>query len=507
MTASVQSIGMGRVARGSAANLVGAAVSACSAFALTVVVTRGLSRSEAGVFFSISSLFLLGTSLGQLGTDTGLVYFLSRCRVLGKVDQIRHYLRAAVRPVLGTALVMAAAMLLFAPELARMTNPAHAEQATWYLRVLALFIPLAALENVALAATRGLGSMRPNAVVEQLGRPTVQLLLVVLAVSTSGTDWLMWAWAGAYLPAAAVGWWWWVRMRRHLSPRTLPAQAGVAREFWKFTGPRSVASVAQLVMQRLDIVLVGAMAGAVEAAVYAAATRFIVAGQMGRNAVALAAQPSLAEALARDDHQRAKQVFQVSAGWLMMVTWPLFLLFSVLGEPILHVFGGGYESGTVVLLVISLSMLVATGCGDVDSVLIMAGRTSWSLANMLVALAINLTLDLWLIPELGMLGAAIGWAAAIVTKNVMALVQVAVAFRLHPFGRVSATVAGLSLTSFALVPWLVRLASGPNWQSVAISVSVGGVVYLAGLWFLRVVLALDSLRALRRRSPAAERQG
>ena len=85
------------LARGSTANLVGAIVTAITTFAGTIVVTRGLSQANAGVFFSMTSLFLLATITGQLGTGTGLVYFLSRCRALNTPHLISGYVRAALR--------------------------------------------------------------------------------------------------------------------------------------------------------------------------------------------------------------------------------------------------------------------------------------------------------------------------------------------------------------------------------------------------------------------------
>jgi O-antigen/teichoic acid export membrane protein len=90
---------LSRVARGSAATLAGAAVSAVVGFALTVVITRGLTKSQAGVFFSVTSLFLVAASVGLLGTDLGLVYFLSRARALGQRRAITGYPRTALLPV------------------------------------------------------------------------------------------------------------------------------------------------------------------------------------------------------------------------------------------------------------------------------------------------------------------------------------------------------------------------------------------------------------------------
>ncbi len=488
------------LARGITINLSGAAVMAVCVFGTTVAVTRGLSKVQAGVFFSVTSLFLLANAVGQLGTNTGLVYFLSRARALGRAELIPAYVRTATRPVMLCACAMAAGFLAFAPQLALLTNPHNVAAATSYLRVLAFFIPLAALENVALAATRGLGTMRANAAVEQLGRPVLQLVLVVTVVAMSQLHTLGLAWGLAYLPAAVAAMVWSRSLTKRLCGTSKAQDAHVAAEFWRFSAPRALASVAQVAMQRLDIVLVGALAGPVQAAIYAAATRFLVVGQMGNRAISMAVQPRLGQSLATNDTVGARHLYRISTAWLVSLTWPLYLSLLVFGSQLMHVFGKGYSAGSVVLVILSSSMLLATGCGMVDIVLTMAGRTSWNLVNVLTALGVNIGLDLWLIPTYGLKGAAIGWAAAIVVQNLVPLSQIALALRLHPFGRATAAAALISLVSFGVVPFALRTVIGPGWLSLVGGLAVAAVCQVVGLWIFRSTLELSTLRAIRVRA-------
>lgn len=499
---------LSRVARGSAANLLGAVVSALCAFALAVVVTRGMDKAAAGIFFSVTSLFFVATSIGQLGTDAGLVYFLSRARKQGRQDLIDDYLKAALRPVLTTAVIMTLLMFVLAPQLGQLTNPHHGDQAATYLRVLAVFIVPSAAETVLLSATRGLGTMRANVVVEQIGRQCAQVLFVALAVflaAGAGNVAVAWSWSVPYVIAGIAAAFWWRRLRTRFVRPGVAGGSPVGRPFWRFTAPRSLASVAQLLMQRIDIVLVGAIAGPVQAAIFTAATRFVVAGQFGRNAISLAVQPPLAEALAHRDKSAAHDLFRTSAAWLLGITWPLYLTFCIPGSALLAIFGEGYGSGARILLLVSLGMLVATACGDVDSVLIMSGRTSWSLTNMVVGLTVMIGLDLWLIPGHGGVGAAIGWGAAMAVKNTSALVQVWIAYRFNPFGRATLTMAALNLGCFAAVPLLLKLVPAPAWVTLLAGLAIGAAAYLAGLWVLRRPLELDQFRSMRRRRPATRR--
>jgi O-antigen/teichoic acid export membrane protein len=270
------------------------------------------------------------------------------------------------------------------------------------------------------------------------------------------------------------------------------------RGFWRFTIPRAVASLASIILQRLDIVLVAIMRGPAEAAVYTAATRFLVAGQFGNMAISMAAQPRFTELFAVGDRRGANEIYQVTTAWLVVLTWPLYLLAVVYGPEVLTIFGHSYRAGATVMIILGCTMLLATACGQVDMVLITTGRSSWSLANGLMALVVNIGLDLLLIPSYGITGAAIGWAAAITITNLTPLAQLAVAVRLHPFGRGTLLAIGLATLSFGVIPLVVRAAFGSGAVAAIGAVAAGCCVLAAGLWHFRRSLRLAALPGLPR---------
>ncbi len=492
-------VGLAGVARGGLANLAGAAVAGLAGFGVTWLVARGLGPSEAGGFFAATAGFVLAGTLAKLGTQTGLVYFIPRLRAAGARRQLWDCLRVGLGPVAVAAVFAGVFLWTAAPALARWTHRDGAHGYVEQLRALAVFLPLGALSDTLLAATRGWRSMRPTVLVDRLLRPTVQLgLLAALCLAGSRMPPMYTlAWAVPYLPSALLA--------GYALYRLLPAPRGRAEPpfdggaFWRFTAPRAVASLAQLALQRVDVLLLAALAGLRAAAVYAVAGRFIVLGQFANQAISQAVQPRLAELLATGDRRGANRLYQAATGWLVLAAWPLYLGTAVFASVYLGLFGHGYRGATAVVVVLACAMLVATGCGMVDNVLSMAGRTSWNLANVVTALGVQLAIDLPLIPRLGALGAAIGLATAIVTNNLVPLAQVAGVVKLHPFGRGTVAAAALALACFGALPLGLVALLGANPTSVALAVLGGGAGYIAGAARLRRALGLAAFAAAVRR--------
>lgn len=485
--------------------MAGAAIAAVANLVLVAAVTRGFPAATAGTFFAVTSAFLLVAVLARLGTTTGLVYFISRARALDRLHEVPAVLRAGLAPVAVFSVACGAALFLLAPDVAALTVGSRQEEFTALLRSIAPLLPAAVLTEVLLAATRGFGSMSATVRIEKIGRSLLQLVLVTAAASWAAVAWLGTAWAAPYVVAAVMA----ARSLRAAARRAATTSAplsrtpgrpapAIARPFWAFTWARAVSSLAQAALQRLDILVVAALRGPAEAAVYTAATRFLVAGQLGASSISSAAQPQLGEALARGDRALANRLYRTATAWLMLVTWPLYLLAALFAPLLMRLFGDGYSAGTPVVVILSLVMLLATGCGMVDMVLTMGGRTSWNLVNTLVALAVNIALNLLLVPHWGIVGAATAWAGAILVNNLLPLAQIGWALGLHPFDAATRRAAVVGLTSFGALPGAVLLAGVPTVVALPLSMILGVPLYAWLCWRSREVLQLRSLSSLRR---------
>ena len=213
-------------------------------------------------------------------------------------------------------------------------------------------------------------------------------------------------------------------------------------------------------------------------------------------AISMAAQPRFTELFAVDDRRNANVIYQVTTAWLVLLTWPLYLCAVVYGPEVLSIFGREYRAGATVMVILGITMLFATACGQVDMVLITTGRSSWSLVNGLLTVGVNVGLDLFLIPRYGIAGAAIGWAVAIIVSNLLPLVQLAVTLHLHPFGRGTLIACSMTCLSFGAVQIGIRMLLGDGAAALAAGVITGSVLMAAALGWFRGILRLSAMPGL-----------
>jgi len=487
------------VARGGSLNLVGMIAGGLLGFALVVVVARGLGSDGTGIFFVAVALFTIVSNFTELGADTGLVRQISRYRALDRIADVRPTLAAALWPVLVAGGVAAVAVFALAPRLADVLfESAYRNEGIEYLRLLAPFLLVSGASTVLVSGARGFGTMAPYVLVENLGKPAARVILVLggvlLGVGAAGMG-LAWALpvaVGFVVAVAIVG-----RRARLLEVEASVAPARVTRdlasEFWRFAAPRGLASIFQVAITWLDVLLVSSMRSAAEAGVYAAVSRLVVMGTFALQAVRLALAPQLSALLARERRDDAEHLYRLATWWLIAASWPLYLGLATFAPFVLGIFGEGFPAGQHVLLILSLAMLVNLGTGNVTAVLLMGGKSSWNLLNTIGAVTLNVGLNLWLIPRLGIEGAAIAWTASIVFDNVAALLEVRFLLGLRPFGPGYWKVAAGSAVCVGGVGLAVRAVLGLSWASAVIALGLSLGLYLPLLWRLRQTLHLPAL--------------
>lgn len=488
------------MARGGAVTLAGAGYAAVGGFLLTLLVGRLFGAHVSGLFFMAIAVFMILNGVAILGSDTGMIRALSAARAVNAHEDVWQVVRSTVVPVLAWSLVVATALAALAEPLARALAPDDVDVATLYLRILAVTLVFSATGQACLNGTRSFGSLRPFVLLYQVWLPTSRLALVVaLWAFGAGRDWLLWTWVAPLLAMDVAAFTYVARAAfrdRHRAGQPASRPREVFLDVWRFNVPRGFASMFEIGIVWVDVLLVGLFLGPASAGAYAAASRFITSGTMAMEALRVGTAPMLAEAYARREAGRLQSVYALSSVWLVLLSWPMFLALAAFAPLVMSFVGAGFAVADPAMTVMALAILGYLALGNINSVLLMAGLSRVTAGNTLVSLAVNIGLNLVLIPTVGLVGAAIAWAASLTLDSVLCSVRGRRRLGVAPPWRGVLLAAAIALASFGVPGLVVRLLAEPTLPWLAAYAVLATGSYAALLVRYRERLQLDNLRDL-----------
>jgi O-antigen/teichoic acid export membrane protein len=485
--------------RGSSFGFIGQAANAVLAFAFSLAVGRLFHAQGTGTFFEALAIFTIASNVGDLGADDGLNWSLPRMRASGRFTDIRRLLPIACIPVLVLSSLLAIGLFVYAVPLGHLFNHGHnSTHLSSFIRILSPFVPVAALVEVLIAGTRGFDRVWPLASIWSVIMPIGRLVLLPLFLAAGmGLLAVAYAWSiPIVLGAAAMLWTLWTFVVKEHRAVVADATATPARQlaltFWSFSAPRALASICAMALVWLDVLLVGYLISVRMAGIYGVANRYLVVVTLALAAAGGTIAPQVSRLLAQGKVADVRRLYQTATGWVMAIGWPLSLTLAVFAPLFMRLFGAEFRVGATALAILALMMLYVSATGNNMVVLVMSGRTSTSLYVGVVTLALNVGANLYLIPRLGINGAALAWALSLFVSNAIITVILYRRLQLHPIGPAFLPVAAASVLLIGLPGLVFRLVLGPHWSALVLTAAIGGCSYLSCLWRFRDRLELST---------------
>lgn len=217
-----------------------------------------------------------------------------------------------------------------------------------------------------------------------------------------------------------------VWLRVAIIPRFTDFESGVTRrngEEWRHLAAASLLTgLATVLIMRIDEWLLGWLLSPAQAGLYGPASRFAGLVVFGLNAV----NPILGPLLAahKDDRVQCQRLAKRGARLTVLISTPLTVVLILFPELALGALPASYSSAAMVLQILALAQWVNSMCGSVGTLLSMTGHHRDLAKILLFSAALDVLLNLILIPILGMLGAAIATAITIISWNLLAWIVV-----------------------------------------------------------------------------------
>ncbi len=191
-----------------------------------------------------------------------------------------------------------------------------------------------------------------------------------------------------------------------------------------------------LLMMNIDILLLERFVKPDQIAIYFAAARTISFISFIHFAVSAVAMPRFAAAFAENDPARALGDLSRFRNWTL---WPSLALAAVLlglGKFILSMFGPAFPAAWPVMFALVAGHLTRALAGPAESLLMVSGRQVYTATITGLTAALNIVLNISLIPRYGLVGAGLATAAAFAFQSAVLTLAarrtLEEGFRAHP---------------------------------------------------------------------------
>ncbi|MGW8482197.1 hypothetical protein ACWGJP_03620 [Microbacterium sp. NPDC055903] len=488
----------GEFARGSALSFVGAAISAVMGLVLIIVLGQLLGDAGSGVVLQAIGVFTIALAVSRLGMDSASVWILPRL-----LDDRRDMIRPTgwfMVIVSGLGGVVAALVLLLGAQLMEASSPG--DPVADAVRAVAPFLPLASMFQTAVSSMRALGSVSAFVFVGNIPLPTVRPLVVAIAVGVgAGLSGVAIAWALPFVPLLAIAL---VVLALQLRRHGTRASRGFLRsDIPKATAgyavPRIFAASVEQLLLWLAVVVIGFLAGPAAAGVYGAASRFVSSGFIIDTALRVVFSPTFSRLMHRGDHEELQAVYRTATIWLVLFSTPVYLLLAAFAPVALSLVGEAFIEGDAVIILMSVGAIVTFLAGNIQSLLLMSGRSSLAAMNKAIAVAVNIALIYLLVPIWGIAGAAAAWAIAFSLDAALATIEVRYVLKLRISPAASFYPLLVAVLTIGVPAVAARLLLGPTWLGLIVATLVGGALFIVWCAKDRTRLHLDDLSLLKRR--------
>jgi O-antigen/teichoic acid export membrane protein len=475
--------GLSAVTRGTLLTLLATLCYIGENFISRVILVRSLTPLQWSAFSLGLTMAGLLVSFGSLGLPSAVARSLPYS---SSDHERRGIVRVALLVTILSSGIVSGALFLLGPSIGRALGSSLLGIA---IQFFAISVGFTILSGILLAIFQGFEDVRPNAIFNLILNPTLFIVFLVALLTVpprllSYNDALLSyvaASIGALLAAIAYAS---RRLTRHL-PRG-PADTKVLPKLLTFAVPLFAAGVLGYLTGSADTLILGVYHN-VDVGTYTASLTLARLLQIGISSLGYIFLPVAAKFLRERDPGSVRTIYSTATKWMILASLPLFMLFVFLpGASLNFVYGTKYASVTLPLQIVVVGAFIATLAGPSNSAQIAFAQARLLTYNTAISAGCDIGLGLLLIPQYGMVGAAVAWSVSNALWPILSMIELAVLQDVHPFRPhflipLAGAAIPLGLVFFFVVPPGIAL-----WLLPGIGIACAG-------FFVLVVLLTGSI--------------
>jgi O-antigen/teichoic acid export membrane protein len=399
-------------------------------YATSAVLTRILGADTFGIFVLGRTIVQVASLISQMGMGLGAVRQIAYYTAIDDEHNVRQTVRISLLVSAMTSLMAVIVLWLSGNSISGVLfkKPGLAMP----LRILIFSIPFITLSNILLEILRGFKQINLRVWMENYFLPLSNLLLIlVFNLLGFRLEGVIAAFIlSNFLTCGGL----FMINRKRIKVKDSPfLERKAAHQFFKFSTPLMAAKIFNEFRNRLDILLLGFFSTAANIGIFFIAFRLATLMSVPWHSFNMIFAPMVSGYFAQGDIRKIEYHYKNITKLMFILSlffWGFLLIFS---HELLAIFGRPFQQGAAVVILICFGQLAKTMVGHAGPMLAMIGKPSLNLIITVITLILLASLNLLLIPRLGIIGAGIANMSSVTVTSALELLFIYRFLKIHPF--------------------------------------------------------------------------
>ena len=399
----------------------------------SALLARWVGAEFLGIYSLANAIMLISEVVAKMGLETGVMRFVSRLNPELDQEKIQKIIASALKMTTIFSLVIMVALIISSGAIVKniLNEPPLLKLV---IIIFAIAIPFNALTLVSAFATQGFKRLKYKILVTQFLNPTLLLTTMVICY------WFISAESALMAPMLITGIIGFFVMLGVLKKVTGVSnnqimKAKVDTSLFNFSYPLMFVTILQTFMHWMDILMLGYFTDATTVGLYHPAAR--TAGLLQALLLSFISiyAPMMAQFHREGDRKKMGDTYKLVSRWLLMCAIPISAIFIIFPGKVMLLFGPEYLPSAKILVILTGATFIQAIFGAAGPTLSMSGHTKLVLWNTIGAFALNFGLNIYLIPNYGIIGAAIATLTSLIVVGFARTIEVSVILKMNFFDR------------------------------------------------------------------------
>ena len=386
-------------------------------YTFTLIVTRNLGASAWGIFALSFTVLQITSVIGKLGLDTALLRFIAQYNAQRKVKTAKYIYLKSIIVIIPLSFLLSVFLYYLSPLLAeKVFGKPHLAS---YFKLMSFALIPFVLLSINSESLRAFKKIKEYITLQNL-LPFLcafiffSIFFYILHIKNIKVIII------AYILGIGVSFFIsFLLLNKEFSNKNGELEKISLRQILFVSLPMFLSSSLFMVMSWTDTIMLGMWRTEEEVGIYNVAVRLSMITSFTLGAINSIAAPKFAEFWGKKDLEGLKKVAQQSTKLIFWTSAPILILYILFPKFFMGIFGKEFREGASALVFLTIGQFVNASVGSVGYILQMTDKQKIFQNIILIAAILNIMLNLFLIPKLGIVGAAIASAIAFCFINII----------------------------------------------------------------------------------------